>query len=133
MTATEHEIDPLGTKTRLCYNAAVSKKAEEVCVRDLRGLSDIADIFLIASGRSRIQVQAIVDAVEASLREAGEKSYHIEGYETGNWALLDAGDIVVHVFSEEARRYYGLDRLWADTKPFDVGSPEGADETTRGV
>lgn len=107
-------------RASLCYNAASSKKAIDLIALDLRGLSDVADVFLIATGRSRTQVQTIVDAIEAALRATGDKKYHVEGYETGRWALIDAGDVVAHVFDEEARDYYGLQRLWADAKPFPV-------------
>lgn len=86
----------------------------------MSGISDVADIFLIASGTSRAQVHAIVGAVEDALRKAGEKSYHIEGYENGKWVLLDAGDIIVHVFQPETREYYALERLWADAVAFDL-------------
>lgn len=79
----------------------------------------MADVFIIASGNSRQQAQAIIGAVEEALRNSGEKSYHVEGYENAKWILLDAGDIVVHVFQPETREYYGLERLWADAVAFD--------------
>lgn len=86
----------------------------------MSGISDVADIFLIASGANRAQVQAIAGAVEEALRSAGEKNYHIEGYENAKWVLLDAGDIVIHVFQPEAREYYALERLWADALALDL-------------
>jgi len=103
-------------KTILCYNSALSKKALEVSVLDVRGLSDVADVFLIASGTSKQHAQTIVNAVENALRLAGMKDCHVEGYQNAKWALIDAGDVVIHVFLEEAREFYGLDRLWADAE-----------------
>lgn len=86
---------------------------------DVSGISDVADVFIIASGNSRQQALAIIGAIEEALRSCGEKSYHIEGYENATWILLDAGDIVVHVFQPETREYYGLERLWADAVAFE--------------
>lgn len=86
---------------------------------DVSGISDVADVFIIASGTSRQQAQAIIGSVEDALRKSGERSYHIEGYENAKWILLDAGDIIVHVFQPETREYYGLERLWADAEAFD--------------
>ncbi|MDH5637885.1 MAG: ribosome silencing factor [Nitrospinota bacterium] len=103
-------------KLALCYNSAVSKMALDPVLFDLRGVSDMADAFMIVSGSSDRQIKAIVDSVEESLREAGEKNYHIEGYSKGWWVLLDAGDVVIHVFSEEARGYYDLESHWSDAK-----------------
>ncbi|MBI4665957.1 MAG: ribosome silencing factor [Nitrospinae bacterium] len=108
----------LSEKALLCYNSALDKKALDVLALDLRGISDVADVFLIASGTSRQQVQTIINAVEESLRGSGERSIRIEGYESARWALLDAGDVIVHVFQEETREYYGLDRLWGDAAEF---------------
>lgn len=91
---------------------------------DVSAITDVADVFLIASGTNRTQAQAIISAVEEALRNAGEKSYHIEGYENAKWILLDAGDIVIHVFQPETREYYALERLWADASAFDPGDME---------
>ena len=103
-------------KVALCYNSAVSKMALDPVVFDVRGVSDIADVFMIFSGSSDRQIKAIVDSVEESLREAGEKNYHIEGYQKGWWVLVDAGDVVIHVFSTEGRGYYDLESHWSDAK-----------------
>jgi len=110
----------LKEKAALCYNSALAKKAVNVMALDVRGLTDMADVFIIASGTSRRHVQTIVDYIEDSLREFGEKNYHIEGYENARWTLIDAGDVIVHVFQEEARDYYRLEGLWADAPPFEV-------------
>ena len=107
-------------KLSLCYNSAISKMALDPVVLDVRGISDLADAFMIFSGSSDRQIRAIVDSIEEALREAGEKAYHIEGYEQGWWVLIDAGDVVIHVFSEEARAYYGLESHWSDAKKLEL-------------
>ena len=77
----------------------------------------MADVFFICHGRNNRQNQAIADEIESDLkREAGERPVSIEGYQTGEWILLDYGDLVVHVFSEKARAYYDLDRLYRGAK-----------------
>ncbi len=80
----------------------------------MRELVDYTDYFLIVSGESDVQVRAIADAVEAELKREGTRPWHIEGREDGRWALLDYSDLVVHVFIEEAREFYDLERLWGD-------------------
>jgi len=83
-------------------------------VLDLTSLGSITDYFILCHGRSSRQVQAIADRIEEKLKEAGTRPGHIEGYATGEWVLMDYVDFVVHVFSEERRNYYDLDRLWSD-------------------
>ncbi len=112
----------LKEKVALCYHSALDKKALDISLLDLRGISDVADVFLIASSTSIRHAQAIVDEIERVLREAGEKTYHIEGYHSPKWILIDEGDLVVHVFSKDAREYYGMERLWVDATPFDMES-----------
>lgn len=112
----------LREKTALCYNSALSKKAIDPVALDVRGISSVADVFIIVSGSSSRHVQTIADAVEDTLRDAGEKSYHIEGYKSARWVLIDAGDVVIHIFQDEAREYYQLERLWADAASYDVGN-----------
>jgi len=107
-------------KLLLCYNSAVSKKALDPVVFDVRDVSDVADAFIVVSGSSGRQVRAIVDSVEDALRASGEKSYHIEGYEKSWWVLVDAGDVVIHVFTEEAREYYDLETHWSDAKKLEM-------------
>jgi ribosome-associated protein len=95
---------------------ALSKKAENVLSMDLRGLTSACDFFVIASGTSDVQVKAIADAIKDGLSGEGEKPWHVEGYEGKRWVLLDYVDVVVHVFDEETRDYYQLERLWGDAK-----------------
>ena len=93
------------------------KKADEVLVLDLRQADAFTDFFIVATGHNRRQVQAIADAVEAALRAKKQRPTHVEGYERGEWVLLDYFDFVVHVFTPTARAFYGLDRLWGNAKP----------------
>jgi ribosome-associated protein len=101
-------------RIRTAVHAALDTKAEDVRVRFVEPVADFADYFLIASGGSERQVQAIADRIEASLREAGSRPLHVEGYAAGQWILLDYGDFIAHVFLDDRRRHYGLERLWAD-------------------
>ena len=93
---------------------ALSKKASDVIVMDLRSVTDVADYFVVCSADSDTQVKAIADEVDEKLLAAGIRCFHKEGYETMNWILLDYFDVVVHVFRTEARNYYNLEKLWGD-------------------
>lgn len=99
---------------KLAGELALSKKAQGVVLLDLRKLSPLADFFVLASGDSDIQVRAIADAIVEGLGESGWTVWHVEGYGHGRWILLDYVDLVIHVFHEEARRFYALERLWGD-------------------
>jgi len=100
---------------RLAVDAGLDRKAEDVKVLHLAPVSDFTDHFLIMSGTNERQVQAIVDAILERLRAAGVRPLHVEGYNHAHWVLLDfGGDMVIHVFLDERRRFYGLERLWAD-------------------
>jgi ribosome-associated protein len=95
---------------------ALTKKAQNVCLMDLRGLSSVTDYFVICHGESDLQVKAIADAIVEGMRDEGVKPWHKEGYDHSNWIILDYIDIVVHVFKKEARDFYGLERLWGDAE-----------------
>ncbi|HET7874415.1 MAG TPA: ribosome silencing factor [Methylomirabilota bacterium] len=99
---------------RLAARAALERKALELAVLNLTGLSSIADFFLVCSARSTTQADSIADAVRIALRERGVSPRHSEGSAESGWLLLDYGDVVVHVFLEETRGYYQLERLWGD-------------------
>jgi len=105
-------LDSLRPEIRLAVEAVQNKKAAGVTLLDLAALSAFTDYFLICSGFSSRQVQAISDEVEETLGRHGIFFRHREGYELGEWALLDYGDFVVHIFNERARQYYDLERLW---------------------
>lgn len=97
------------------YNAAIDKKAMDIAAFDIREYSSIADIFFICSGTSFRQVQAIADAVEEELLKKGVRCHHIEGYAAGRWILMDYNDLILHIFHEETRKFYNIERLWGDT------------------
>ncbi|MDH5542843.1 MAG: ribosome silencing factor [Nitrospinota bacterium] len=101
-------------KLKLCYNAVVDKKAIDVRVLDLRGISSIADFFMICEGSSSRQVDAISDSVEKALRDNGMKQFHVEGKGQGTWVLMDCKDIIIHVFQSDVRKFYALENLWVD-------------------
>lgn len=100
--------------------AAREKKATEVVVLDLRKSGAFTDFFVICSGANPRQVQAIADAVEAGLRAERETPTLVEGYARAEWVLLDYFDVVVHVFSRNARAFYGLDRLWGNAARIEI-------------
>ncbi len=99
---------------RIAARAALEKKAVDLTVLDLQGLSGIADFFLLCSARSTPHADTIAEAVRITLRAEGARPRHTEGSAESGWLLLDYGDVVVHVFLEETRRFYALERLWGD-------------------
>ncbi|HZI64407.1 MAG TPA: ribosome silencing factor [Thermoanaerobaculia bacterium] len=101
-------------RVREAVAAALDRKAGDLRVLHLGAVSDFTDYFLICTGTSERQVQAIADAVEERLRQQGVRPLSAEGYPHGQWVLLDYGDLLVHVFTEERRGFYGLERLWSD-------------------
>ncbi|MGN0299110.1 MAG: ribosome silencing factor [Lachnospiraceae bacterium] len=101
---------------RKVYAAIEDKKGADITVLDIASVTPIADYFIIASGENRNQVQAIADNVTEMLGKEGKEYMAIEGYQTANWILLDYGDIVVHIFNKEDRRFYDLERIWRDGK-----------------
>lgn len=101
-------------------------KAEDVVILDLRGLSDVCDFFVLASGRADVQVRAAARAVRDGLAAVGQKPAGTEGEAEGRWVLLDYVDVVVHVLKPAVRQYYQLERLWGDAAalPIDAGHPD---------
>ena len=105
----------------LAARALSDKKGREIQVLEIGELTTLAYYFVIATGTSNAQSNALVDNVEKVMQEeAGEEPLHREGYRGGTWVLLDYGCIAVHVFNAEARECYGLERLWRDGKPLDL-------------
>jgi ribosome silencing factor RsfS/YbeB/iojap len=101
----------------LAVRAAESKKATDIKVLDLRGVTSFADFFVICTGSNSRQVQAISDEVGLQMKqEARELPISLEGYDQAEWVLIDYGDLLVHVFSPKAREYYDLERLWRSAK-----------------
>lgn len=99
---------------KLAVTALEDKKAVDIRVLDIEEISTIADYFIIASGANRNQVQAMADQVEETLGKAGFEPKSVEGYRNANWILLDYGDVVLHIFDEENRLFYDLERIWRD-------------------
>jgi len=104
----------------LALAAAEDKKASEIVVLDISKVASFASYFLLCTGDSSRQIQAITDEVERKLKENGIRPNHIEGYRHAEWVLMDYVDFVVHVFSKRARAYYDLERLWRDGRRMDV-------------
>ena len=105
---------------KIAVNALEDRKAEDVTVIDISEISPIADYFIIASGNNRNQVQAMADNAEEALGRAGYEPKQIEGTRNSNWILMDYGDLIIHVFDEENRLFYDLERIWRDGKELDV-------------
>ena len=95
---------------------ASDKKARDIVVMDMQGLMSSTDYFVICSANTATQVRAIADNIEEKLAEQGAAFLHKEGYREGEWVLMDYGDVIAHIFMQEAREYYALERLWGDAK-----------------
>ena len=105
-----------GQLARAAADIASDKKASDVILLDIRDVATFADYFVICSGNSRRQIQAIADAIEEQLEEQGAKLLHREGEASAGWILLDFGDVIVHIFGPKEREYYRLERLWSEAK-----------------
>ena len=101
---------------KLALEALEDKKAMDVRILDITHVSTLADYFMIASGSNRNQVQAMADEAQEKLYKAGYEAKQVEGYQTANWILMDYQDIIVHIFDEENRLFYDLERIWRDGK-----------------
>lgn len=113
-------LDELPDAVRRAGQLALERKAHDVLILDLRGISTATDHFVIASGNSDIQVKAIADHILEELRKDGSKPAHVEGLESGRWVLLDYIDFVVHVFHPQSRSFYQLEALWGDAPRYDM-------------
>lgn len=105
-----------------------SKKGRDIRMLEVEHLTSLVDYFVICAGGSNTQINALCDAVEHELSQAGEEPLHREGYRGGTWVLLDYGSVAVHVFNEEARKFYDLERLWNDGREVDLSAvlqPDG--------
>ena len=99
---------------KIAVDALEEKKAKDLKLLDISDVSVLADYFIIASGSNRNQVQAMADEVEEKLGKAGFTPKQVEGYQTANWILMDYKDIIIHIFDEENRLFYDLERIWRD-------------------
>lgn len=106
----------------LTAKAISSKKGLNIKLIEIGDISSLADYIVIATGTSSTHVKAIADEVEYQLDEAGISVSHIEGYRSNSWILLDYVDVIVHIFSDEAREFYDLERLWQDGKEIDISN-----------
>jgi ribosome-associated protein len=120
VTASAQSIELL----EVAAKAADSKQAEDLVALDVSGPLPLTDIFLLASARNERNVLAIADEIEDKLAEAGTKALRREGRNEARWVLLDFGDLVVHVFHQEDRAYYSLERLWKDCPVLPIELPQ---------
>ena len=107
-------------KAKIIAKAIDDKKANSVEVLNVTEQTSLCEFFVMGSCQSNTQVKACADNAEEKMKEAGETVHHVEGYAGGNWILLDYGDVMVHVFNEEQRGFYNLEKLWKDAPYVDV-------------
>lgn len=100
----------------VAYDILNDKKAKNIEIIDISDVSVLADYFLICSGTSNTHIRALADELDFKMEETGYNLLHKEGYDSARWILLDFGEVVVHIFHEEDRSFYSLERLWADGK-----------------
>lgn len=127
--------DPIHQRVQTAVNAALDKKAHDLDVLEVSELTSIADYFILCSATNERQTQAIADSVVEKMRaDESLKPMLVEGTPPGRWILIDYGDFIVHVFTEETRRFYGLERLWGDAPnvtPEFTGEAEAAQDVRR--
>ena len=119
------------TQLKRSVDALLDKKADKLVVLNLSELTSMSDYFVIATATSDRQAQALADAVQEAMKGEGRRPLSVEGYPSAPWILLDYGDVVYHVFHDQARRFYGLERLWGDA-PDATSSILSAGPQTRG-
>ena len=125
-------LNSLRPEIRSAVEAAQDKQAVDITVLNLSGAGAFAEYFLLCSGQSQPQIQDIGEAIEEKLHRQGRRVAHREGKSSAEWVLLDYGDFVVHIFSERARQYYDLERLWrsAERMTFPAPSPHPPSQTS---
>ena len=101
---------------KLCREIALDKKAEDAIILDVRGISNVADFFLICNGTSEPHLKAIADEITRRLRDAGIRPLHRDGFPPSRWIVMDYNDVLIHIFHPELRQRYGLEDLWGDAK-----------------
>ena len=122
MTNDQKKKNDLKRQVLAAISACQEKHAQEIAILELeQGSGAFTDYFVVCSGTNPRQIQAISDQVEEQLEQTGQRAAHIEGYRQAEWVLLDYVDFVVHVFSEKARKYYDLERLWKAAKRLEPG------------
>jgi ribosome-associated protein len=118
----------LPSQVAAAIDAAQSKKASDIIVLDLRKTGAFTDYFVICTGANARQAHAVADAVEQALKAVKVRPTHVEGYERGEWVLLDYFDFIVHVFSPSARQFYGLERLWGNATRIEIPDHDAAEQ-----
>jgi ribosome-associated protein len=121
MSEDEHPV-----KMAAIVEAALDRKAQDIVALDVRKLTSFTDTFIIVTGTSDRHARSVTDSITEAMVKRGEKPLGLEGYDDGRWILIDLDDVIVHVFQDEVRRRYDLERLWSDAPSLDV-----ADEATR--
>jgi ribosome-associated protein len=114
------------TKVALIVEAAQERKADDVVGLDVRKISSFADTFIIATGTSDRHVRSVTDSIAAALKDHGDPPMGIEGSEEGRWVLIDCGDTIVHIFQQEIRDHYDLERLWSDAPALELEAAAGS-------
>lgn len=125
------KLPRLPGQLRKAIAAASDRKAEALTVLDLRQTGAFTDYFLICTGANPRQVHAIADAIEQSLKADKVRPAHVEGYDRAEWVLLDYFDFIVHVFSVNARQFYGLERLWGEARRIEIPDPTAQERQAR--
>ncbi len=122
LRATERESERMTKETLLqvAYNAAEDKKAEDIVVLNMEGISLLADYFVICTGNSDRQVQSIAKEIMDKAHEEGHEVKSMEGFDSARWILVDLGDVVAHVFHKDERSYYNLERLWREAPQMEI-------------
>jgi len=105
----------------LCVNASLEKKAKDLVILNVKTLSSFADYFIICSGSSDRQVQAIASSIQENLKKVGVLPLGVEGETFGKWALMDYDDVIIHIFYEPIREFYDIERLWSDAPRMEIG------------
>lgn len=114
-------VDPEEFLARLCAEAALDKKAEDVVILDMRGISSFTDFFVIVSGTSEPQLKAIAGSIRERVREAtGQRPTAEDGFPVSQWVIVDYGSVIVHIFHSEKRHVYGLEDLWNDARRIEI-------------
>lgn len=108
--------------TEIIVKALSSKKGQDIKALHTADLTTLSEYFVICTGSSSTQIKALSDAVEKAMTDAGEEPHHIEGHRGGTWVLMDYSCVVVHIFTEETRQFYDLERLWRDAQEVDLSA-----------
>jgi ribosome-associated protein len=114
--------DPFIDDLDIYVHAVLGKKAEALIVLDVRNLTSVADAFIICSGRSNRQVQAIAEHIQKEMKKRRRKPLSVEGLQEGHWILIDYGDVIIHVFFDPVRSFYDLEGLWTDAQRVETAS-----------